>query len=153
MEVRHIREKVCKGGTDRTPDVFVFGPATGLRAAVRREAAFGLSRATAALAAASEGPGRPLKVQFVLELFCGSARWSRAMGRLGFYIVAIDLRYGAKHDITRVELRRHIIGWVQARWELPRSLAFRAPASAVPGTCPVVRRPSARAITSPVSQS
>ena len=46
------------------------------------------------------------------------------MGRLGFYVVAIDLRYGAEHDITRVELRRQIIGWVQARWVIATPAGF-----------------------------
>ena len=65
-----------------------------------------------------------MKTQFVLELFCGSARWSLAMGRLGFYVVAIDLRYGAGHDITRVKLRRRIIGWVQAQWVIATLAGF-----------------------------
>ena len=46
------------------------------------------------------------------------------MGLLGFYVVAIDLRYGAEHDITRVELRRRIIDWVQARWVIATLAGF-----------------------------
>ena len=55
-------------------------------------------------------------MRFCIELFCGTARWSKAVGRLGFYCVAIDLRYGHEHDLTRRDLQMKIKGWVQAHW-------------------------------------
>jgi len=57
-----------------------------------------------------------LKMRFALELFCGTARWSRAMGRRGYYCIAIDLRFGGEHNLCGRELQRRINGWIQAHW-------------------------------------
>ena len=116
MEVRHQREALREGRKDCAPDDFVFGPATSLRAAVRLAARQGLVRAVSSFATSGSSPERPLKVCFCLELFCGSARWSRSVGRQGFYVIAIDMRYGADHDLSRRDLQQKIRGWVQAHW-------------------------------------
>ena len=57
-----------------------------------------------------------MKVRFCVELFCGSARWSKAIGRRGYYCVAIDMRFGGEHDLTGRELQQRIHGWAQAAW-------------------------------------
>ena len=57
-------------------------------------------------------------MRFCVELFCGSARWSKAVGRLGYYCVAIDMRFGGEHDLTGRELQQRIYGWIQAGWTI-----------------------------------
>ena len=143
VEVRHKREALCKGGPSRSSDVFVFGAATDLRAQVRVAAQGGLLRAVAAFET-SKGVERPLKMRFALELFCGTARWSRAMGRRGYYCIAIDLRFGGEHNLCGRELQRRINGWIQAHWVIAVLAGFRALRSAARGTCREVLQPSGR---------
>ena len=58
-----------------------------------------------------------LKVRFVLELYAGSCRWSRAAGRAGNVVISIDLRFDAtSHNLGAKKLQDAICGWIQAGW-------------------------------------
>ena len=41
---------------------------------------------------------------FFLEVFSGKSAVSRALGRLGYYVVAIDIVFGQDHDATKLKL-------------------------------------------------
>ena len=56
-----------------------------------------------------------MKIKYCLELFAGSSRFAMAMGRLGYYVIAIDIRFGEDHDLLSSKLRGAIMGWVQAK--------------------------------------
>ena len=35
---------------------------------------------------------------------------------MGFYVIAVDIRFGVDHDLQSARLRNAILGWVQAKW-------------------------------------
>ena len=54
-------------------------------------------------------------MRIVLELFSGSCRWARAVGRLHYYVIAIDTRFDAeRNDLLAPKLQRAVLGWIQA---------------------------------------
>ena len=65
-------------------------------------------------AAGTSGPTRTLIVPFFLEIFSGTARVSKEMARLGFLAIAIDTRFGTKHDMCKISLVRAIRGWIMS---------------------------------------
>ena len=64
-----------------------------------------------------------MKIKYCLELFAGSSRFAMAMGRMGYYVIAIDIRFGEDHDLLSPKLRGAIMGRVQAFLRGPRCLA------------------------------
>jgi len=51
-----------------------------------------------------------LTVKFVLELFSGSCRWSRAAAAEGNYVLSIDLRFGDGNDLADKKLQDGVLG-------------------------------------------
>ena len=64
-------------------------------------------------AAASALAQRCLRVEVVVELFAGSCRWSHAASLAGEFVISLDLRFGAEHDLTLRRLQNLVLGWVQ----------------------------------------
>lgn len=65
-----------------------------------------------------------LTVKFVLELFAGSCRWSRAAAAEGNYVLSIDLRFGDGNDLADKKLQDGVLGWFQAGWILYALMGF-----------------------------
>ena len=57
---------------------------------------------------------RSLQIRVVLELFAGSCRWARAVGQLGFYVIAIDTRFGESNNLLSRKVQNSVLGWIQA---------------------------------------
>ena len=55
-------------------------------------------------------------VPFVVELFSGSARFSRAAARQGWLVIAFDWRNGKLYDLSHRPTQRTVSGRIQARW-------------------------------------
>ena len=69
-----------------------------------------------AFAAAIEA-GRRLSVKiqpFVVELFAGTARFSAAAARKGFFVTSFDWGCGPLYDLGRKDVQALILGWIRA---------------------------------------
>ena len=61
---------------------------------------------------------RPFKQWFFLEIFSGSARLAACMHRHVPLVVKWDILFGPQYDLTKVEIRHIVFGWLLADWIL-----------------------------------
>ncbi|CAK0801276.1 unnamed protein product [Prorocentrum cordatum] len=71
----------------------------------------------------TSGPTRALIVPFFLEIFAGTARVSKEMARLGFLAIAIDTRFGMRHDMRKRSLVRAMRGWIMSGFVIGEEFA------------------------------
>ena len=66
--------------------------------------------------AARASPRAALLIPFVVEVFAGSAQFSKAAAALGYMCIALDWSFGPDCNLAKDSTVRMLLGWIQAGW-------------------------------------